>query len=298
MKRLPDGTERWVYPFHVCMEGMESRIICRDDEDYDTMVKTIAVSAYRRNVIIIIYAVVSNHMHAAILTAGYNEAIAFAEEVKKIYSMRFSHKYGEKKTLIGNRFTVKLLDSDWYLRNALAYIPRNAIDNGFGVTDYPWSGFRAMFRDKKGNATGREVTKMTKREKRFFFHTDDDLSGTKWMIDDKGNLLPESFCDSAYLEQAFNGDMSFFLKAIGTVNSAEMRYKLADSGWDKQHDNEFYRTVSEITARWFGKAPGELSLEQKTRIIPYLTRSYRTTTTQLARVLNLTRQDVEKIKGK
>ena len=30
-----------VQPFHVCLKGLEQAILCRDDEDYDTMVKVI-----------------------------------------------------------------------------------------------------------------------------------------------------------------------------------------------------------------------------------------------------------------
>jgi len=38
---LPDGKTYPVQPFHVCLKGLEQAILCRDDEDYDTMVKVI-----------------------------------------------------------------------------------------------------------------------------------------------------------------------------------------------------------------------------------------------------------------
>ena len=58
---LPDGSIRQLYPFHISMEGLETAILCRDDMDYDAMVKILCIAARRKNVIVVIYAVVSNH---------------------------------------------------------------------------------------------------------------------------------------------------------------------------------------------------------------------------------------------
>ena len=46
---LPDGSIRYVQPYHVCLEGLECAVLCRDDDDYDAFVKIIAVAS-RRNV--------------------------------------------------------------------------------------------------------------------------------------------------------------------------------------------------------------------------------------------------------
>ena len=49
------------------MKGLESLILYRDDDDYDAMVKILCLCARRKNVIVIIYTVVSNHCHVAVL---------------------------------------------------------------------------------------------------------------------------------------------------------------------------------------------------------------------------------------
>ena len=98
-RRMPDGIVRLVQPFHISMEGLEKEVLCRDDEDYDAFVKIICVSAERKNVIVIIYAVVSNHCHVAILAADQTASDRFGDEVKRIYSMWFNKKYGKKGTL-------------------------------------------------------------------------------------------------------------------------------------------------------------------------------------------------------
>ena len=96
---MPKGNICMVFPYHVSFEGLEKNIICRDEEDCDILVKTLAVCARRKNVIIIIYAVVSNHAHVAVLAKIYEDADAFAKEVKRTYSMLFRKKYGEAKSL-------------------------------------------------------------------------------------------------------------------------------------------------------------------------------------------------------
>ena len=56
VRKMPDGSTRRVEPYHVCLKGLETAILCRDDEDYDVMVKVLAVCARRHNVIIVTHA--------------------------------------------------------------------------------------------------------------------------------------------------------------------------------------------------------------------------------------------------
>lgn len=119
------------------MEGMEKVILCRDDMDCDAMVKIICVAARRCNVIVVIYAVVSNHSHIAVLARSQRDADRYGLEVKS---------YGASSVLRHTDVKAILLDSDWYVRNALAYIPRNALDNGCAVSHYKWSSYNAAFR--------------------------------------------------------------------------------------------------------------------------------------------------------
>ena len=133
---LPDGTIGNVQPFHIYLEGLEKAVLCRDDKDYDAFVKIICLAARRKNVIVVIYVVVSNHSHATVLARCQDDADSYGEEVKKMASMWVSGRYGERKLLRGVDMNASCLDSDWYLRNTLAYVPRNALDNGCNVNEY------------------------------------------------------------------------------------------------------------------------------------------------------------------
>lgn len=298
-RKMPDGSIRNVQPFHISMEGLEKVILCRDDRDYDAMVKTLCVCARRKNVLIIVYAVVSNHSHVAVLAAGYKEADAFGQEVKRIYAMWFSRRYGEERILRKTDVKAISLDSDWYVRNALAYILRNALDNGCNVNEYRWSGYRAMFRkDCPDTPSGRQISSLTKMERRRIMHTGDRLDNVGWRLDTAGRLIPSSFCDYLYLEQAFENDQAFFLKTIGGQNPAEMKLKLIDNPRTRLPDSEFYKTVDETSLRWFQIDISHLSLNQKARIIPFIQRTMHTTIPQLARTFGLSREQVSSILGR
>ena len=296
LRQMPDGSVRYAQPYHVSMEGQKTVVLCRDDEDYDAMVKIISVCARRKNVIVIIYAVVSNHSHVAILAICQEDADAFSEEIKKMYSVWFSRKYG--RTGIMRTVDVKalLLDSDWYTRNALAYVPRNALDNGCNVDEYPWSGYKAMFSTAPyASPSARKIADMTKIERRDVMHTGDKLTDVRWLVDDNGRLIPKSICDFEYLEQAFEHDQAYFLRTIGGQNSAEMRHKLVDAPRHMLTDNEFLKIAEETSQRWFSSPIDQISIDRKIRLIPYLFRTVKTTVPQFSRSFGLPREEVSHI---
>ena len=280
------------------MEGQETVVLCRDDEDYDAMVKVICLCARRKNVIVIIYIVVSNHCHVGVLASSQKEAESFGAEVKRMYSMWFSKRYSRSEILKEADVKAIALDSDWYVRNALAYIPRNALDNGCNVDTYPWSGYRAMFGgDSEELSKGRRVSLLSKRECRALFHTGDSLKDVSWLVDSYGHLIPSSFCDAAYLEQVFEGDQAFFLKTIGSLNSAEMQSKLVEQPRRRFTDSEFFKLVNEVSLRYYKTELSKISITQKYRLLPYIRRTMHTTVPQLARTFGLTRDQVSMALG-
>ena len=290
-KVLPDGSTGTVYPFHVSIEGLEKAVLYKDEEDYGVMVKYIAICAKRKNVIVVIYAVVSNHSHVAILSRTQKEADAYSEDIKKMYSQWYSRKYGLAAILRRNDSQALLIGSDWHLRNSLAYIPRNAHDNGASVTEYRWSGFRAMF--SKNHESGFPVKNLTRRDKEKIMHTADSLKDVPWMIDGNGDLIPGSFCDSEYLKQVFNHDQAFFLKTIGSLNPASVKEELVDGPRRMMTDNELFNYVNDTSRHWFMEEVTNLPLDKKYRLLSFVYRNRKTSIPQLARVFGLEREKVK-----
>ena len=297
-RTLPDGSVRKVYPYHISLEGMTQLVLCRDDEDYDVMVKYIFICARRKNVIVVIHIAMSNHGHATILASGQDDADAFKVEWLRMYSQYYSRKYRQRKVLKHTSAVALYLDSDWYLRNTLAYVPKNALDALSRVEDYRWSGYCGMFCQGKVSDGFRRADTMTRREKEACFHTHDSLDGLPWVVNADGGLEPASACDHAYLESAFGNDQAFFLKTLGTVNMAEMHQKLVDNPRQRQNDTEMLKTIDSIAKGWFHCSLLELPREKKARLLPYVYRSYRTSMSQLARCFGLGQDTVARLLGK
>lgn len=294
VRTLPNGSVRKLQPFHVCIKGLEDALLCKDDEDYDSMVKIICVSAWRHNVIVVIYTVLSNHCHVAVLAERQEIAQAYGLEVKKIYSMWYSKRYAERGILRRIDLKALWLDTEWYVRNTLAYIPRNAIDNGCNVNEYKWTGYRAMF-NREPQSGFRLVRNMTSREKERIMHTGENLSNVPWRVNPQNELEPASFCDTMYLEQTFSNDQTFFMKTIGSINPVEMRYNLEERPYVMLPDTELFKSVEEISQRWFNRSVDSLSMEQKTRLIPYLFHTRKTTLKQLSRVLGIPPERISRL---
>ena len=94
-RRLPDGSTRKVYPFHISLEGMESVLLCRDDEDYDQLEKAFYLSALRNNCLVITHIAMSNHGHIGLLAPSMEAAMLVGENIKKHHSQYISWKYCE-----------------------------------------------------------------------------------------------------------------------------------------------------------------------------------------------------------
>ena len=116
-------------------------------------------------------------------------------------------------------------------------------------------------------------------------HTMDDLDKVPWRIDSEGSLIPSSFCDHTYLEDAFCSDQAFFLKTIGGLNMAETRFRLEERPYAKVSDSELLDTARDLTMEWFARPIESLSPEQKIRLATYLGHTRKTTVKQLSRVL-------------
>lgn len=297
-RTLPDGSVRKVFPYHISLEGIAQLVLCRDDDDYDVMVKYIFICARRKNVIVVIYIAMSNHGHATILASSQADADAFKEEWLRMYSQYFSRKYRQRKILRHTSAAALYLDSDWYLRNTLAYVPKNALDALSRVEDYRWSGYRGMFCQGKAPNGIRKAWTMTRREKEACFHTHDSMDGVPWLVNSAGELEPASACDHGYLESAFGNDQAFFLKTIGTVNMAEMQQKLIDNPRQRQNDTEMLKTIDSLSNAWFKCGILNLPREKKARLIPYVYRTFRTSIAQLARYFGVDPDTASRMVGK
>lgn len=271
-RTLPDGSTAKVFPFHISLEGLESTLLCRDEEDYDHLEKSFYLSAWKNNCIVVIEIAMSNHGHGCVLSPEMANAVSMAEMIKKRQSQYISWKYGETGIMSQSQVDIRYLDSDSYVRNTLAYIPRNAQDANCRIEDYRWSGYRGMFVQGRCPAGIRRVADLTRRERERLFRTHEDLSSVPWLLNLDGGVEPASACDWQYLEDAFLHDQAFFLKTLGALNVSEMKQKLLLNGRIRHTDTEMMAIISNLADRWYQRSVPELTPEMKARLLPYLYR--------------------------
>ena len=138
---------------------------------------------------------------------------------------------------------------------------------------------------------------MSRREREALFHTHEDLYDVPWIVNEYGSVEPASACDYRYLESAFGNDQAYFLKMIGSLNVAEMTQKLEINGRTRQSDSHMIAIVKNLADKWFQKSLLDLTPEMKSRLASYLYKAYRTTPSQLARCLGMSREIVEALLG-
>jgi hypothetical protein len=76
---------------------------------------------------------------------------------------------------------------------------------------------------------------------------------------------------------------------------AEMNQKLVDGPRTRLLDGDFFKEVTSVSDRWFGKPVYGLVRSERARLIPYIYRTMKTSIPQLARGFGLSRDEVTEI---
>lgn len=297
-KILPDGTVSVVQPFHVCTEGKENRIVCKDEEDLRVAHNFIPICARRNNVLILMDCELNTHMHSAILASSYADAYKYGESYKKSYSKYYHNKYGVTGIYSRTDSRPIPIEDDRHLRNTICYIPRNSLDVGVAVNKYKWSSYRALFSGGTELASYREIKTVMYREKRELFKTSDDFSDCNWLVDRDGLIVPESYCDTEYVESCFYNDARFFLKVLGITDDKQMEQILVNDHIEPKSIKEIIHIAEEKSLAGYGVGLEKLSVNQKIPIVRHLYYSIKTTPAQIARCIGLEKSKVLWILGK
>lgn len=76
-------------------------------------------------------------------------------------------------------------------------------------------------------------------------------------------------------------------------------YHISLEGMEKlvlcRDESEFLKSINETSMRWFGKESIALSPYQKSRLLPYVYHTMKTSVPQLARCLGLSKVEVRKL---
>ena len=305
-KRLPmreikieDLTDKAIY--HICTNGFEQTTIMRDEEDFKTAHNLMAILAYKMCISILVYCLMSNHVHFIIETASAESAKAYINEFLRIYSQYLKRKYGTCKMLKDLNPRPILIDTVSYLKTCIAYVLRNPLSARIctRVEDYAWSSCNCYFRRKSSDRTvfrGAKISEMSIRSTRKVLATRIDLTECPYRIDEEGLIVDESFIKTDLVEKAFMNSGKSFLAHLGKCNDSQMEYQLAIKPECHSSDIDLITSARKLAEKWFGvNNIWELSTQQKCKMIKELYFKNRTTIPQISRVLGTTRDLVHKI---
>lgn len=292
---FPDGSIHYFYPFHVCTEGQEDKVIFRDEEDLRVAHNFIPICAKRHSVIVVIDCVLHTHMHADILAESYEDAKAFADDYKKTTAVYIQHRHGVSKVYSRIESKPIYIDEDRYLRNTICYIPRNSLDMNIKVDEYKWSGFRSLFCKGEIKEPTISVSEMKYRDVRRVLKTSDNLKNVPWRITVEGVIEPASYCDWKYAESAFFEDVSFFYRVLGLTDDEQMRQILVLDPNRKIGVGEILNIAEERSLKRFSKPLLQLTMAERVPIIKALYYTYKVSPSNLARCFETTKENIVEI---
>ena len=292
MEELYDGNF-----YHMCTEGLETEVIMRDDEDFMVARNYMALAAWKTKVFIVVFCLMSNHIHILIGSKDRKMALDFIRHFKQTYSTYLHHKYGLNSALKGQAESISLISDIKYLRNCIAYILRNAVSAKIcrKVDDYPWSSYAVYFNSDVTH-TGLPRVSLKGRLRRKLLKTRMNLDTCPYRIDVDGNITVDSFvrCDIVHL--AFNRSGKLFLYYLGCCNDAQMEYEFVNRPLVQSNDTDLLSAAEGIAAKRFkGKTIAILTTSEKCSMLKHLFFNHKTNVPQLSRIMGLSREVVRKV---
>lgn len=284
--------------YHICTEGLEQMILLKDEEDYRVAWNYLALSAWRTEVLLVAFVLMSNHVHVLVASSDKKSADRFIKLFKTLLSKYLNKKYRLCKVMHGSNDSISLIDSVQYLRNCIAYIFRNPVSAKLcsRPEDYRWSSYHYGFLESLSAESGQDVSLLGFTLKRNLLRTGMDLSKCRYRVDDNGYLTLGSFVRGDIVAKAFRYSGKSFLYHLGSCNDAKMEYELVYQPLMTVTDVDMYDIITRhVLKRFPGKSISELTTSEKCSILKPLFFNSGTTVPQLSRIIGLPRDLVKKM---
>lgn len=283
--------------YHVCTEGLETEVIMRDEEDCTVARNYLALSAWKSQVCIVAFCLMSNHLHVLLGSKNRMMALAFVRHFKQIYSTYLHNKYGLNDALKGQSECISMIMDIKYLRNCIAYILRNPVCAKIcrKVDEYPWSSYGVYFSEQICHDRPL-ISSLKGRMRRKVLKTRMNVDNCPYRIDEDGTISMDSFVRSDIVHQAFNRSGKLFLYYLGCCNDSQLEYEFASRPLVQSTDNDLLVAVEGLAStRFKGKGIAMLTTSEKCSMLKHLFFNYKVTIPQLSRVIGLPRSLVRKV---
>lgn len=267
--------------------GKETPIMFTSDEDFMFVMNVIAQIAFLfPYVIIVSFEVMDNHFHFIIECETKEMIHEFFASVKK----RLQRFFPQIKPI---ELDIRSIDSLNSLRNRIAYTHRNGYvaDPDCTPFSYKWGTGRYYFNDYPYNST---LGDMTVRARRVLFKGRDPQLPDEWSIVDN-HVDPRNYCSVRFGMAVFRDAHHYFTALTKNVESYS---ELAEEFGDIEFltDQELYDQLRKIIREKYTlSSPRELSKAQRLDLARTLHYDYRSSNSQIRRVLGLTQYEVDSL---
>jgi REP element-mobilizing transposase RayT len=255
----------------------------------------VAICAYKCNVKILCFCLMSNHFHF-VIAGSFEECWKFANEYKRLCGMMIRKQQGIEGLMRDVEIQIKEIDSQAYLENAVAYILRNPIAAGFRLMphQYEWGSGDSYFRNDY-RPVGRRLDSFNSRELASKILMSKAELPDDYIVDDKLMISPLCYVDYRTVEEIF-GHPSRLLGQLSAKREADFELYLGIADRYTPDIEELKTSVKELIQIEFGvKAISQLSIEQKIRLCSLMHRNFRASRKQISIVTRLNMETINKI---
>lgn len=283
----------------ITTDHLEDRLLFRDVEDFRVGMNYVAVHAHKRNVSVLAFILMSNHLHF-VLYCTRAQAEEFINGFKKEYSKYLRNKYGSKEHLRGNGVDIRQIPTEnEALERALAYVQMNCVAANICCTpaDYPWGtgscffiGPMAGLPEATVTSGGKALADFKDRERYRLIHSKMDLPG-EWRMSEAGYILPSSYVRKDLVERVFGTPrrLNYFLQSS---SKAKVRLETGEQSLPTFKDQLLIAALPDLCWSLFRKQHvKELSDDQMAELMRQLRYRFAANVNQLARVTELTYEE-------
>lgn len=281
--------------YHVTSKALEKNVIFQSREDFITGMNDIAICSAKYTIKIICFCLMSNHFHF-VLYGSYSECYAFIQEYKKLCSIRMRNARGEVSGLKNVEVRFDLLDTEEYLKAAIAYVLRNPLAAHIMMMPYlyEWSSASAYFRGDL-QIKGVSVNSFGLRQKRGILKSRSAEVPNSYIVGPDGIISPACYIATEVVEKLFPHP-SYLMMALAKRVENEMEIQMGASQNLSLSDLELKSQMAELIKEEFGvRSLSQLSKEERLRLCLLLRRNFNASVKQISRVLRISQELVASV---
>lgn len=277
---------------HIYSTPLESGYIFENDDERKYAILSMALAAEATKVIILAYALMTNHFHFIVKGDNGKEFFMnFRDRMSKYLS-----RHGRPGLLDDMVPGEKIITSLGQFYNELAYVIRNpyVVSTEVNMFSYQWCSGFLYFNDLAEKIPFVSPDKLSYRELRKITKSRDTVLPS-WIRISEGCVNPVCFVDYKLVERLFRNPQEYLSSCLKNVE-AQVQVAISMNEKPVLTDDEMYRMIRNRMDKEYRATDYKLlSAAQRTEVLKYMKYELAASNGQIARVLHLRQADVDAI---